>query len=243
MEQYLSRTPFVSGKTKAMITIGLLLLGIVISIVSIILGFYLTVFQPQGAYIGGIDSAEVGLGTFIIGLQGLTLVSELPIIILTVIFFLIWLHHATKNLDALDAVGDYSPGWAVGWWFIPFANLVVPYRVVKDVWEKSDPNIIEETDYWHSFSPGLLFGGWWAFWLLSRFVGRASGIYANKLETTEQWFVLTKIIMVFDFLSVIAALLCILIVLGIDKRQEARSKGLNSSESAMPLPPVFQQTL
>lgn len=241
MEQYLSRTPFVSGKTKAMITVGLLIIGIVISVIGIILGFYLTVFQPQGAYLGEIDSSEVGLGTFIMGLQGLTLVSKLPVTILTAIFFLIWLHRVTKNLDALDAVGDYSPSWAVGWWFIPFANFVVPYKVVKDVWEKSDPNIKEETDYWHSFNPGLLFGGWWAFWLLSRFVGRAADTYANKLETTDQWFVLTKIIMVFDFLSIIAGVLCILIVLGIDKRQEARSKGLNVSEGTVPLPPVFQQ--
>jgi hypothetical protein len=31
----------------------------------------------------------------------------------------------------------HSPGWAVGAWFAPFANLAIPGRVVADVWRAS----------------------------------------------------------------------------------------------------------
>ena len=48
------------------------------------------------------------------------------------VFFFIWLHRACKNLDYLEVVDTrFTPGWAIGWWFIPFANLFMPYQVVK----------------------------------------------------------------------------------------------------------------
>ena len=47
---------------------------------------------------------------------------------------LMWVHRAYRNLPALGARDmAYSPGWAVGWWFIPFLNLVRPYQVVREI--------------------------------------------------------------------------------------------------------------
>src|SRR5439155_1843984 len=51
-----------------------------------------------------------------------------------------WQHRAHENLRALGVSGlAYTPGWAVGWWFIPFANLVLPYLVMVELWRASDP--------------------------------------------------------------------------------------------------------
>jgi hypothetical protein len=50
----------------------------------------------------------------------------------TGIVFLAWLNRAYRNLPALGARGlKFTPRSAVLWWFCPFANLVVPFRVVK----------------------------------------------------------------------------------------------------------------
>lgn len=240
--QYIFRTPFVSPKGRGMITVALLYMSIGASVLSIFLGFYLTVFQPEGAYIEGIDQADVGMGTFILGIQGLTLVSKLPLVILTAIFFLIWLYRVTKNVEAFGAVPEYSPALAVGCWFIPFANLVMPCKAVNDAWEKSEPFIKEKTEYWHKSSAAWLFIGWWGCWIISRILSRVADVYAEKVETTDQWFILTKIIMVFDIFSIISAFCCIMIILGINKRQEARYKYLSdSAESNPPAPPVFHQ--
>lgn len=86
--------------------------------------------DPIGLVIGLI---ELGLGL----LSGV-------IYITTVVCFLIWLHRCYSNLGALGNPVHflgYSSGWAVGYWFIPLVCLWVPYKVVKEVWEKSIPFI------------------------------------------------------------------------------------------------------
>ena len=31
---------------------------------------------------------------------------------------------------------QYTPGWCVGWFFIPIANLVMPYIILKELWQE-----------------------------------------------------------------------------------------------------------
>jgi hypothetical protein len=57
----------------------------------------------------------------------------------TAIVFLLWLFRASENLPSLGTRNpSYTPAWAVGWWFVPFANLVFPKLVVDEVWQRSD---------------------------------------------------------------------------------------------------------
>jgi hypothetical protein len=43
-----------------------------------------------------------------------------------------------KNVHAWAGGGDLiTPGWAVGWYFIPFANLVMPVRAVHQIWRET----------------------------------------------------------------------------------------------------------
>ena len=68
--------------------------------------------------------------------------------------FLMWIFRASKNLSALGASNQkFSPGWAVGWWFIPIASLWVPYKVTKEIWVESHPERLQ---------PPAWFRVWWA---------------------------------------------------------------------------------
>jgi hypothetical protein len=59
----------------------------------------------------------------------------------TAIVFLLWLFRASENLPSLGTRNPtYTPGWAVGWWFVPFANLLVPKLAVDEIWQRSDPD-------------------------------------------------------------------------------------------------------
>lgn len=49
----------------------------------------------------------------------------------TIVFYLRWLHLAVRTVNARGENVGVTPGWAVGWWFIPFANLVKPYHTVR----------------------------------------------------------------------------------------------------------------
>lgn len=50
------------------------------------------------------------------------------------VVFIAWLGRARRNL--LDFKGEaraYSPGWTIGAWFVPIANLIMPALVTADV--------------------------------------------------------------------------------------------------------------
>lgn len=48
-----------------------------------------------------------------------------------------WIHRAYRSLPALGEQGiRWSPAWAAGGWFVPFANLVIPYQIMWDLWSR-----------------------------------------------------------------------------------------------------------
>ncbi len=52
----------------------------------------------------------------------------------TGILWLIWQHKAQRDLYARGVPGlRYTPGWAVGWWFVPFASFVLPYLCMREL--------------------------------------------------------------------------------------------------------------
>lgn len=65
----------------------------------------------------------------------LSLIAYLPGLIGGAIVVPMWMHRAFRNLPALGEQGmRWSPAWAAGGWFIPFANLVIPYQVMRVLW-------------------------------------------------------------------------------------------------------------
>lgn len=60
---------------------------------------------------------------------------------LSIIFIGMWIHRAHANLFAAGLTGlEFTPGWSIGWFFIPFANLVMPYRAMRELWERCPIN-------------------------------------------------------------------------------------------------------
>jgi hypothetical protein len=61
-------------------------------------------------------------------------------ILSTGIVFIIWQYKYAKNADALTSHPlGLGPGWAIGGWFIPFANLVLPTLQLRRSASASDP--------------------------------------------------------------------------------------------------------
>ncbi len=65
------------------------------------------------------------------------------------ILLVIWAWRATKNLDVWNLRHRWSPGWAIGGWFVPVASFWIPYQVVQDAWRSTaspataDPSTFE----------------------------------------------------------------------------------------------------
>lgn len=60
---------------------------------------------------------------------------------------------------------DDSPGWAVGWYFIPIASLWKPYVAMRDIVRASTLD---------AGLPGWLLPSWWTLWILSQFTGQGT---------------------------------------------------------------------
>ena len=68
---------------------------------------------------------------------------SIPAAITSLISLLVWIYAAHANLPALRGTNlEFSDGWAVGWFFVPIANLVKPYQVVREIWRSSDPGTL-----------------------------------------------------------------------------------------------------
>jgi hypothetical protein len=57
-----------------------------------------------------------------------------PVGLAAIVLVITWFYRARKNLDAFPGAGPtMSAGWAIGGWFVPLANLVIPGRVMANI--------------------------------------------------------------------------------------------------------------
>ncbi len=82
----------------------------------------------------------------------------------TFILVAVWTFRSVSNLRVLDRTGArLSPGWTIAMWFIPVANLVLPYLVFQDLWRSSDPGT-EPGDGWkHVQGSPLVAAAWFLY--------------------------------------------------------------------------------
>jgi Domain of unknown function (DUF4328) len=154
--------------------------------------------------------------------------------VLTVIVWLVWQHRAHANLHAARVPGlEFSPGWAVGCWFIPVANLVTPFGTVRELVKASaaDPA-------WRQARTWPVIGWWRACLVVDAVAGSAVGVVAairsDDPMSAESLINLDRLGLVLIAPSVAAAILAILIVRSVAQRQSSlQPKGTTGTQ----LPP------
>ncbi|MGQ0588067.1 MAG: DUF4328 domain-containing protein [Sphingosinicella sp.] len=137
---------------------------------------------------------------------GLSDMLSIPTFVgIIVCFFVVgrWIYVTNANAHAFGT-GEMtiSPGWAVGWFFIPIANLFKPYEAMKETWRVSHQfgGLLEDAE---SGLPPL----WWGLWIVTNIVGWVGIQLGGASETPLEGFY------VFDMLA--AALnvgLCLVLV-------------------------------
>ena len=61
------------------------------------------------------------------------------VVFIAALLFMLFIRSEIVALRASGIATKYTPGWAIGWWFVPFANFVMPVLVVLDVWKQRLP--------------------------------------------------------------------------------------------------------
>ncbi|HEU4508676.1 MAG TPA: DUF4328 domain-containing protein [Pyrinomonadaceae bacterium] len=183
------------------------------------------------------DDQEVGdnpIGIALVLIIFLLALVELAIYSATVVFFLMWLYRAHDNLRAFNpwVRTDHSRGWAIGSFFVPFVNLVIPYRAVKEVWQKSGP---PDEAFLAEPGPPAFFPAWWVFWLFASITSNISMRLAFNENVPESTATIVSIVA--GVLFIVAAVFAYLVVDAIDKRQEETSEKLRLGKLSGPPPP------
>ena len=90
-------------------------------------------------------------------------VGWLIVYIAAIVMFCVWTYRANANIHALGAANlRFSPGWAVGWYFVPIANLWKPYQVMNEIWRAS-----KNPSGWQDEASSSIVGWWWFWWIVS----------------------------------------------------------------------------
>ncbi|MGN6208768.1 DUF4328 domain-containing protein [Asticcacaulis sp.] len=83
-----------------------------------------------------------------------------------------WIYRTSKNTHEITSkTMEFSPGWAVGWHFIPFAALWQPYLVYSELYRAN-----RDPENWKTQKASPIILIWWIFTIVSEIVGMAINV-------------------------------------------------------------------
>ena len=127
---------------------------------------------------------------------------------------------------------EFTPAWAVAWFFIPVANLFMPYRAMREIYRASEPTRFGR-DWGDAEVPPML-PLWWGTWV-------ALGVLANReLVLLLRDDAVTRALLVWFDVGVLGLIVAVTVLLirvlrAIDARQEAKRARL--AGAAAPVAP------
>lgn len=96
------------------------------------------------------------------GLYAGVLLANWLLLVATYVVFAMWIYRAAANVNAAMVPGfRYTPGWAVGWHFVPIANLYKPFDAMRQIWNASHSG----GRHLDRGEPLLVY--WWGLWALT----------------------------------------------------------------------------
>ena len=150
--------------------------------------------------------------------------------VITTILFCMWIHRVHRNLPSLGVSGlKYSPGWAVGYFFVPILSIFRPFQVTTEIWKASDPiTEINDSLAWKSTPTSPLIASWWVLFLVSAFVGNILFRVSLQAETLGELLAAGWLTFIMDVVDIPAAILAVLLIRNIDLRQQQKHQRLTS---------------
>ncbi len=137
-----------------------------------------------------------------------------------VVLFIVWQFRTAKNNEALDRPGPrFGPGWSIGAWFIPLANLVIPVLIMQDLWRGATPSTPRGDPRWRSARGSWLIAVWWAAWLISLLRYGASNAALHDNASLDDIETSNTIALIGVVATAIAAVLAACVVWALSRRQ------------------------
>jgi len=187
---------------------ALLKINIIITAFATLIGLY--DYYSYSNLSSGVDINEVWLlsdtaTTIVVGVQFL-------IAIILGVTFLCWIYRANKNLHFLSSEQmDFTPGWSIGWYFVPIANLFKPYQAMKEIW-----NVAHRGES----STHTIIAWWWFLWITSTILDRMVMKLAIRAYDAAGHTAFTVAYVVSDGISVALNVVALMLVTSIAQAYE-----------------------
>lgn len=201
-------------------------------------------FQPysgsRAAHDEGINSRRAELNQAVGAFE---LVSKVNLVLpsLVLVAYLVWLYASHSRLKAMRVANlRFTPGWAIGYQFVPFWNLIRPYQIMREIWHGSDPGEGVNNCGRGHISSNWLIRFWWmaalvlglgSIPLLMMMLEAMTSLppRPNVKQATEATIHSMRIQQVGMLLIVVYNVLLGLVVRSIERRQAARLIALNAA--------------
>lgn len=244
------RENFVPVTRPAQWVKGLLIAKLVLSSVSIVVAILQTEILSMTARSGSTYVEEIANES---SAQRILIIQFLMgwLEIWTIVVFLIWFFRAHKNLSALGGRElKYSPGWAVGGFFVPFLSLVRPLQVMREVWHGSDPSGLERDlgpagpSIRNYLNTPSLVGWWWSLFLITAIIAgfilhRVSQMQYSPIHTIFEMKILNYLIILSDLCEIPYVLVTITLINRITRWQVQRAERIRHIGSQAQLDTSF----
>lgn len=136
--------------------------------------------------------------TAIVGLSQTVLAITLAVV------FLKWIYRLNHNLRLLSAQRmKFTPGWSIGWYFIPIACLYKPYQAMKEIFKRANKDDQMESN---------ILPLWWFLWITSAFAARLAMKMTLNSDGYDSLLASTVAYMVSDAIDVALAFVTLLLV-------------------------------
>jgi len=126
------------------------------------------------------------------------------------IAFLVWTYRMHTNATALGGSDymEFTAGWAVGWYFIPIANLWKPYQALREIAQASHPDY---DDWLHAPRPAIL-PMWWALVLANLMLTRTAYAVYRDADSPSGYLSAARMSVLTDLLHVALGIVTVLVV-------------------------------
>jgi len=167
--------------------------------------YNLLVYIDKGAFVSDEDANSNDIRQAIVG------ISQILLYIVTVVFFCIWIHRIVNNAHSFaNSMLRYTPGWAVGYFFIPILNLFRPYQALN---QASQVFIDNETEGKRK----VLFPLWWTFWIITNIVDRIVFKIIMRAEELDELIDASLISMGADVVNISLGIITLCLVFYVSK--------------------------
>ncbi|MEZ4268845.1 MAG: DUF4328 domain-containing protein [Myxococcota bacterium] len=129
-----------------------------------------------------------------------------------------FLYRTSQRLHAVAGASmEFTPGWTIGWFFVPVASLFKPYEAVREMWQVSAPpaegRLPSATDV------PAAFRWWWGLWLVDS-VFSIAVLRSSADSTTIEGLMTTSVL---DGISALLALAAVFPTLWLVRNLAART--------------------